>query len=239
MSKEVQDNVREEELRTLFGLTKDESTGRGGVDAYLHLNNTKYEFELKSTTTSNVTTVRDFSLSHIEKWKNKHWIIGYYSNLQILEYVVYAPPSFMKQWIDEKYNYIELDFKFAELIPESVTMDHLASLLPQKNKYTLQDAKFVQKKQYTIEKYKLMMDLHNGYSKERMLQIVQDRIRYLMHRGSTLNNPHIPNSYFKTFPSEYFIKDNYEEKLKKLINNHSLETKPVNFKLINMQPELF
>ena len=59
-----------------------------------------------------------------------------------------------------------------------MTMDHLMLYCPQKNKYTLQDAKFVQKKQYTIEKYKLMMDLHNGYSKERMLQIVQDRIRY-------------------------------------------------------------
>jgi|TARA_B100001964_G_C13778147_1_gene399022 hypothetical protein len=44
MPKEVQDNAREEELRNLFGLSKDESTGRSGVDAYLDLENCRYEF---------------------------------------------------------------------------------------------------------------------------------------------------------------------------------------------------
>lgn len=239
MAKEVQDNVREEELRTLFGLTKEESTGRNGVDAYLDLNNTKYEFELKSTTTGNVTTVRDFGLSHIEKWKNKHWIIGYYSNLQILQYAIYAPPSFMKQWIDEKQNYIELDFKFAALIPESVTMKHFNALLPNKSRYTLQDAKFIHKKQYSKEKYKSMMDLHNGYSKERMLEIMQDRICYLIQRGSTLNNPHIPANYFKEFPAQYFIKDDFQKNLQKLMNNHSSQIKSPNLNRMSQQSELF
>jgi len=44
------------------------------------------------------------------------------------------------------------------------------------------------------------MDLDNGYSPERMLDILKDRAEYLMKRGSTLNNPHIPESYYGDFP---------------------------------------
>lgn len=29
-----------------------------------------------------------------------------------------------------------------------------------------------------------------------MLEILRDRCRYLIERGATLNNPHIPGSYF-------------------------------------------
>jgi len=29
-----------------------------------------------------------------------------------------------------------------------------------------------------------------------MLEIVKDRAKYLIERGSTLNNPHIPSAYF-------------------------------------------
>ena len=43
------------------------------------------------------------------------------------------------------------------------------------------------------------MDLKNGYSSERILKIIQDRCRYVIERGSTLNNPHIPGSYFESF----------------------------------------
>ena len=48
-----------------------------------------------------------------------------------------------------------------------------------------------------MSQYMDSMDLKGGYSPERMLNILKDRAEYLMERGSTLNNPHIPKSYFK------------------------------------------
>jgi hypothetical protein len=40
------------------------------------------------------------------------------------------------------------------------------------------------------------MDLDDGYSLSRMVEILADRWMYLTKRGSTLNNPHIPARYF-------------------------------------------
>lgn len=42
------------------------------------------------------------------------------------------------------------------------------------------------------------MDLPDGYSPKRMLEILRLRARYLLDRGSTLNNPHIPKRFFAT-----------------------------------------
>lgn len=41
------------------------------------------------------------------------------------------------------------------------------------------------------------MDIENGYTAERMRDILQDRANYVIARGSTLNNPHIPANYFE------------------------------------------
>lgn len=64
------------------------------------------------------------------------------------------------------------------------------------------------------------MDRHMGYSPERMLSILQDRCRYLLERGSTLNNPHIPASYFKGWER---ITTNHAQCLRELLTQ-SLST---------------
>jgi penicillin-binding protein-related factor A (putative recombinase) len=75
MVSNFQDDDRENSMISLFNLYKDESEGRSGVDAFLDFNGKAIPFELKTTSQGSVTTVRDFGPDHIEKWKNKHWLI--------------------------------------------------------------------------------------------------------------------------------------------------------------------
>ncbi|MEA5510688.1 hypothetical protein VB715_13020 [Crocosphaera sp. UHCC 0190] len=98
----VQDDARENELIKLFQLEQPPNRGRSDTDALLKYKGQTFYFELKSTTKDSVTTVRDFGPVHIEKWKNKHWIIGFYDNQAKLKYSHYASPEDMSNWIREK-----------------------------------------------------------------------------------------------------------------------------------------
>ena len=49
-----------------------------------------------------------------------------------------------------------------------------------------------------------------------MVKILKDRSEYLMNRGSTLNNPHIPKGYFDSFTK---ITKKHAETLRKMIND--------------------
>lgn len=213
----VQDDGRENEMRELFGLKKPEDEGRSGVDAILEVKGNKVLFELKSTTNGSVTTVRDFGLEHIEKWKTKHWLIGRYNKAQVLQHTIYMSPEEMAPWIREKEEYVRLDFELAIHIPDLVGKDILYALVGNKPKYSLEEAKRIQKKQYKIEEYKSKMDLDNAYSQDRMLSILQDRCKYLIERGSTLNNPHVPKSYFQD--KGVVIKDAHAKTLLNILKN--------------------
>jgi hypothetical protein len=216
----VQDDRRENQLITLFQLNRPPNATRGGIDAILELNELSIPFELKSTTSSSVTTVRDFGLDHIKKWQGKHWLFGFYNKEGTeLKYCLYASPQVMTYWISEKEAYILADYKLAQLVPELLTIDVLYDILGQKNVYTLEDARSLQKKQYTTKKYFEKMDLTQGYSPEKMLSILKDRCRYLIERGSTLNNPHILASYFQGWEQ---ITDNHAQRLRELVTE-SLE----------------
>jgi len=83
--------------------------------------------------------------------------------------------------------------------------------------YTYEDAKNIQKMQYTKEKYLKLQDLKNGYSAEQMLEIVKDRAQYLIERGSTLNNPHIPFTYFNGWPE---ITINHSKQLRLMVQEY-------------------
>ena len=197
----VQDDSREIEVRNLFGLSKPVGANRGDTDAELLIDGVKIDFELKSTTTGNVTTVRDFSMDHVNKWRDKHWIIGVYDRRgQKLKYCIYGSPTNMSDWIEEKAEYIRPDIYAAQLLPDLLDKNTLYKILGKKAIYSYKDAKLLQKKQYNKQQYFDKMDLDNGYTEDRMLLILQDRIKYLIMRGSTLNNPHIPASYFMNWP---------------------------------------
>lgn len=208
-----QDDEREEDTRKLFDLQKDENAGRSGVDAILKIKGKILEFELKTTSTGSVTTVRDFGPDHIEKWKGKHWLIGVYSNGKP-KYFLYGSPDDMKPWIDEKANYVKPDFDLSRIISKKISLEDMYLILGKKEKYTLEDAEKLHKKQYKKEEYRKMMDIGGGYSPKRMLKILKERSEYLMKRGSTLNNPHIPASYFEGWLR---IEKDHAETLRKMI----------------------
>jgi len=204
-----QDDDREKAMRKLFDLKKDDNEGRAGIDAFLEFDKKSLPFELKTTSNGSVTTVRDFGADHIEKWKDKHWLIGFF--IKGNEYYKYLSPEMMAPWIQEKKEYIRPDFELSNLVSSKLTLNDMYRIIGRKKIYTLEDAKSIQKKQYTKEKYLMLQDMNNGYSQKTMLDILKDRANYLMDRGSTLNNPHIPFKYFKEIDS---ITENHAEELR-------------------------
>ena len=226
MSSYFQDDIRESEMRSLFSLR--EVSGRSETDAILELEDgTELEFELKTTSdkTGSVTTARDVGLDHFHKWKHKHWLIGFYDSSDAEpDFYLYGSPQMMEAWIEEKRRYVEPDFTAAQLASKRTNMSDLFQILGKKTKYSYEDALYLQKRQYTKEQYQAKMDLDDGYSKEKMLEIYRDRVRYLIERGSTLNNPHIPGSYFNKWDT--VIRDDHAINLRNFVKSHFLDKLP-------------
>lgn len=194
----VQDDIRERELIRLFKLERIEGAGRADTDAKLVVNGGHIPFELKSSTRGSVTTVRDFGPDHIAKWKTKHWLFGFYDkDGATLKYCMYGSPERMAPWVQLKEEYVRVDFQLAKCVPPLIHQDLLYELLGREDVYSIRDAKLLQKRQYSKARYKERCDHPVGYSPDRMLDILRDRCAYLIRRGSTLNNPHVPAGYFK------------------------------------------
>ena len=213
----VQDDVREIELREIFGLVES-GGGRSGIDALMLVDDVKIEFELKSVTRGGVTTVRDFGRAHIEKWRTRHWLIGKYDPKgNVLRECYYGSPEIMSVWINEKADYIAPDFQLANLAPDHLVIDDLYKVCKKKDRYSIEDAMKLHKKQYKKAEYEGLTDLNGGYSPTRMLEILRARAKYLMERGSTLNNPHIPMKYIKDRCFKLNLESNPERQLKSLV----------------------
>ncbi len=202
----VQDDKRENRMLDLFNLQQPAKRVRHGTDAILQIGGHTLEFELKSVTTRGrgLTTVRDFGPAHIAKWKNKHWLVSVWDGDTLL-YCKYGSPAAMASWVEEKWNYVKADFALAQHVPDLIPIEIMYSIVGVRDIYTLADAKKLHKAQYSKSRYIERMDIIGtvrgrdkpiGYSPERMLAILKDRARYVLERGSTLNNPHIPPSYY-------------------------------------------
>lgn len=211
----VQDDARENRIIDLFNLARPTNQVRHGTDAILALDGMVFEFELKSATTKggNVSTVRDLGRDHIAKWKDKHWIIGFFEGTS-LSYCRYGSPDLMAPWIEGRWEYIRADFELAKHVPDHITLDTMFGIIGKKEFYTKIDAKRLHKNQLTAAGYKEYMDLPEGYTPERMLTIFRDRARYVIERGSTLNNPKIQFSFFETWPK---ISEDHASRLRDLI----------------------
>ncbi len=220
----VQDDRRETEMRNLFGLEELDGAGRGGTDAILRLSGesvpddlrgTIVHFELKSTTKGSVTTVRDFGPDHLEKWRTRHWLVGFYDPRgERLQHSCYGSPAAMSPWIEEKAEYVRRDFELASMAPEYLTLGDLYALMGKAESYSIEQAKLLQKKQLSAAAYLERADLENAYSPEAMLGLLRERCAYLIRRGSTLNNPHISPSYFADFEK---ITEKHSERLLELV----------------------
>jgi len=210
----VQDDDREQELCNLFNLEWDPDHSRGGEDAWFETTINRKSFrvpvEVKSTTTDSISTSRDVGHGHIRKWREKIWVIGYYSSDRRQPKLISAlclTPDEMEPWVAQLEKYIKPDLELGELAAARLTMDDLHLICGEKEEYALDDARQLYKKQWKTHEYLDAMDRKTSYSADRMLEILQQRARYLMSRGSTLNNPHIPKSFLKQFEDQLITRE--------------------------------
>ncbi len=218
----VQDDAREQELCNLFNLEWDPEHARGGDDAWFESEIDgkilRIPVEVKSTTTDTVSTARDVGLSHISKWREKLWVIGFYiksHGYPRLQNSLCLTPDEMEPWIAQIEAYILPDYKISEIASSHLTFNDLHAICGNKDIYTIEDAKRIHKKQWKVDDYLHEMDLKNGYSQERMLKILQLRLKYISERGATLNNPHITKSFLSQFDSQRIAKNHAAEIRKK------------------------
>lgn len=211
----TQDDIRENKLIDLFNLERPPVQTRHGVDAILNLDGNSYEFELKSVTTTGgaMTTVRDFGRDHIEKWKSKHWIVGVYKG-DVLTSCLYGSPEAMAPWINDRWEYIRPDLELAQIAPRHLELEDMYAIIGEKSEYTLADARKLHKNQYSTAQYREAMQGQDYISPNRMLNIFQDRLRYVIERGSTLNNPKVSKDYLSKWPE---VKSDHAATLRELV----------------------
>lgn len=208
----AQDDAREQQMLNLFNLTLPYDRTRSGVDAILDLDDGSdpVPFELKSTTTSSVATVRDFGPAHIVKWRKLHWLFAFYAkDATTLRHCYYASPADMAGWITEKEAYIRPDLVLADRAPQLLTFSDLFTVVGERDSYTVVEARAIMKNQWDAPRYKANADLpHSAYSRTRMLELLRERCAYVIRRGATLNNPHISGSYLS-------------DRLEPIVKNHA------------------
>jgi hypothetical protein len=91
----------------------------------------------------------------------------------------------------------------------------LTSVLGEADEFAYEDARRLLKNQYSREDYREVADLPGErYSRDAMLGMLQERCRYVIERGSTLNNPHIPAGYFEGWER---IDRNHAARLRELV----------------------
>ena len=200
----VQDDARENQMIDKFNLVVADDRGRSDIDAVLELEELTepLPFELKSTTGKSVSTVRDFGPQHIAKWRAMHWLFAFYNaDGDRLLSCRYASPADMAPWIAEKQRYVLPDLILAERAPQLVTDEVLVQALGSKDRYEIADAKSIMKNQWSAAAYVENADLErSGYSPSRMVELLRERCEYVIRRGATLNNPHIPGAYLDNLP---------------------------------------
>lgn len=206
----VQDDERERELVRMFNLNWDPSHQRAGVDAILNVSVASrrciFEIEVKSTTGNTVSTARDVGMEHIQKWRSKLFVIGFYSKearRPELQRCLCLTPLDMEPWITSIESKIQIDFKLAACASRQLVLDDLFEVCGNQSSYALEDAKRLHKQQWTADAYMASLDIvENGQpriSQTKMLEILRLRSKYIAERGATLNNPHIPKAHLDKF----------------------------------------
>lgn len=208
----VQDDERERELVRMFNLVWDPAHQRAGVDAQLDIEvdgqRYRFEVEVKSTTTDSVATARDVGMAHIQRWRRMLFVIGYYTRERTrpeLKKCLCLTPTDMEPWIASIEDKIAIDFRLASRASRRLTQDDLFEVCGEKTAYLLEDAKRLHKQQWTAQQYAAALDIEEDgqprISREKMLEILQLRTKYIAERGATLNNPHITSGHLRPFLS--------------------------------------
>lgn len=206
----VQDDERERELVRMFNLSWNPAHQRAGVDAELVVEvdsrTLRFEVEVKSTTGATVSTARDVGMEHIRRWRRMLFVVGFYSRdagRPELKTSLCLTPLDMEPWIASIEDKIRVDFTLAERSSRKLDLDDLFEVCGEKAAYTMADAKRLHKSQWTSAQYEAALDTEEGseprISRQKMLEILQLRSKYIAQRGATLNNPHVPQAHLKPF----------------------------------------
>ena len=184
---------------SLLGLRPGE--GRSGIDAFYNFSREGIRYsapvELKSTTGGSVSTARDVGPDHIEKWRSRVWVFAFYDRTgDTMKRLLALGPQEMEPWIGRIESYIAPDFAIGRQAALRLTSEDLHIVCGEKRVYDTEDARALYKRQWSNLKYEQEKDLANGYSPNKMLDILKRRSEYLHHRGATLNNPHMPKGFF-------------------------------------------
>lgn len=206
----VQDDERERGLVRMFNLDWDPAHQRAGVDAVLDVDvggrPYRLEVEVKSSTGSTVSTARDVGMEHIQKWRRKLFVIGFYSKearRPELQHCLCLTPIDMEPWIASIEAKILIDFKLAMRASRRLVLADLFEVCGEQQTYSLEDAKRLHKQQWTADEYAAALDVNLGaerrISQNKMLEILQLRSKYIAERGATLNNPHVTKTHLDSF----------------------------------------
>ncbi len=103
----------------------------------------------------------------------------------------------------------------AELAASRLTLDDLFAVAGYQDHYSLSDAQRLHKKQLTVSQYRSLFDMDEHYSQSLMLEILRLRCKYVIQRGSTLNNPKVPKTELEKFP---MITYDHAKELRKLVS---------------------
>ena len=220
----AQDDSREREMILMFNLSVPADRTRGGLDAELEVEEDRVvPFELKSSTGNSVSTVRDFGPEHIAKWRHLHWLFAFYKkDGTTLRYCYYASPADMADWVKDKEQYVLPDYVLAATAPARVVDDDLGRIVGAGLTFTKAEARRIMKNQWSAEQYKSNADLPGeNYSRGAMLGLLQQRCEYLIRRGSTLNNPHIPEKYLSERVEP--IVRNHASSVRRLVSEYFIE----------------
>jgi hypothetical protein len=104
----------------------------------------------------------------------------------------------MRPWFDQMTAYVLPDVRLAEFVPETIDDATLTHILGESEDFGYEDARRLMKNQFrTRQEYRDASDLPDErYSRTAMVEMLRTRCRYVIELGSTLNNPHVPASYF-------------------------------------------
>lgn len=125
-------------------------------------------------------------------------------------------PDDMESWISKIDRYMKPDFQISEHVARGLELEDMHIICGEKSIYGRKDAKALHKKQWSDDRYLSEMDMENGYSPSKMLEILRLRAQYLTARGATLNNPHIPKSFLSKFQDRKISAKTPTDELRKM-----------------------
>ncbi len=153
-----------------------------------------------------MSTARDVGMEHIQKWRRKLFVIGFYSRearRPELQHCLCLTPVDMEPWIASIESKVLIDFKLALRASRRLELEDLHDICGLQETYSLEDAKRLHKQQWSTEEYLAALDTTvdglQRISSAKMLEILRLRSKYIAERGATLNNPHITKTHLDTF----------------------------------------